>query len=105
MAGTDTPIAFLTPGLSLHEELSILVEEVGLSTLEALKTATINPAIYFNMEQELGSIQENMWADLLILDADPLENINNTKQINSVIKQGKLYDKKALNAKMQRLKS
>lgn len=91
MAGTDTPIAYLTPGLSLHEELAVLVEDVGLSTSEALKTATINPAKYFNMENELGSIKENMWADLLILDANPLEAIENTTKINTVIKQGEIY--------------
>jgi len=105
MAGTDAPIALLTPGLSLHEELAVLVEDVGISTTEALKMATINPAIYFNMEHELGSIKENMWADLLILNANPLENINNTKSINSVIKQGKVFDQKALNEILKKLQS
>jgi imidazolonepropionase-like amidohydrolase len=95
MAGTDTPIGYLTPGLSLHEELSQLVE-AGLSPLEALKTATLNPAIYFNLDNELGWIGENTWADLLILDANPLENINNTKQINAVIKQGNFLDRAQL---------
>lgn len=91
MAGTDTPIAFLTPGLSLHEELAVLVEEVGLSTADAIKTATINPAKYFNMEEELGSIKETMWADLIILNANPLDDIQHTKSIHTVIKQGKIY--------------
>ncbi len=103
MAGTDTPIALLTPGLSLHEELAVLVEDVGMSTEEALKTATINPARYFDMEDSLGSIKENMWADLLILDANPLEDINNTKKINTVIKQGKIFDENALNQIKERL--
>jgi imidazolonepropionase-like amidohydrolase len=93
MAGTDTPIALLTPGLSLHEELTVLVEEIGLSNLNALKTATYNPAKYFNMEVELGSIKEGMWADLVILNANPLENIQNTKSINTVIKEGVIYTK------------
>jgi len=91
MAGTDTPIALLTPGLSLHEELAVLVEDIGLSTQEALKTATYNPAKYFNMEKELGSIQEGMLADLVLLNANPLEDIQNTKKINAVIKEGQLY--------------
>lgn len=90
MAGTDTPIAFLTPGLSLHEELLVMTE-AGLSPQEALKTATINPAKYFRLENELGSIKENQWADLLILDANPLEDIRNTQKISAVIKQGKVY--------------
>ncbi len=95
MAGTDCPIFFLTPGLSLHEELAVLVRS-GLTPLEALKTATFNPAKYFNLEDELGSIKENRWADMVILDANPLENIEHTKQINAVIKQGKLMDRATL---------
>lgn len=103
MAGTDTPIRFLTPGLSLHEELRVLVSS-GLTPLEAIKTATYNPAKYFNMETELGSIKENMWADLVILDANPLEDINNTRQINAVVKQGKYYDRNGLDEKLKRLR-
>ena len=105
MAGTDTPIAFLTPGLSLHEELAVLVEDDGLSTLDALRTATINPAKYFDMENELGSIKENMWADLVILDSNPIENIQNTKRINSVIKQGKVFDRKSLDENLEKLRN
>ena len=95
MAGTDTPIFFLTPGLSLHQELYNLVQ-AGLSPLESLKTATYNPALYFEMENELGSIQEGYWADLLILSANPLEDIRNTQKINMVIKQGTILDREEL---------
>lgn len=90
MAGTDTPIAYLTPGLSLHKELEALVNN-GIPPLEVLKTATYNPAKYFNIEDELGSIKENMWADLVILNTNPLENIQNTRDIDTVIKEGQVY--------------
>ncbi|MGI9550092.1 MAG: amidohydrolase family protein [Aurantibacter sp.] len=102
MAGTDTPVGYLTPGLSLHQELALLVE-AGLSPLDAIKTATLNPARYFNLENELGSIQENMWADLVLLDANPLENIMNTKCIYAVLKQGKYFDRKELDEILERL--
>ena len=102
MAGTDCPILYLTPGISLHQELALLVE-AGLSPLDAIKTATLNPARYFNLENELGSIKENMWADLVILDANPLENINNTKRINAVFKQGKYFDRNELDEMLERL--
>lgn len=102
MAGTDCPIFFLTPGRSLHQELAVLVQ-AGLSPLDAIKTATLNPARYFGLEDELGSIQENMWADLVILDANPLEDINNTQRINAVMKQGKYYDRNALDEKLSKL--
>ncbi|MDJ0646961.1 MAG: amidohydrolase family protein [Flavobacteriaceae bacterium] len=95
MAGTDTPIGYLTPGLSLHEELSQLVQS-GLSPLEAIKTATLNPAIYFELDSELGWIGESTWADLIVLDKNPLENISNTKEIHAVIKQGNYMNRDAL---------
>ncbi len=103
MAGTDTPIAFLTPGLSLHEELAALVK-AGLSPLEALKSATINPARYFGLDDTLGTIAEGMRADLVILDADPLNNIRNTIRIHAVIKEGTLHDQEALAAKLDKLR-
>jgi imidazolonepropionase-like amidohydrolase len=65
--------------------------EAGLSPQEALKTATMNPAIYFNMQNELGSIRESQWADLLILSANPLEDIRNTQRIEGVVRQGKYF--------------
>ncbi len=104
MAGTDCPIFFLTPGRSLHQELEVLVE-AGLPPLEALKTATYNPAKYFDMENELGSIKENQWADLVILDANPLQNIANTQRINAVIKQGNYIDRSSLDEILARLDS
>ena len=103
MAGTDTPIYFLTPGRSLHEELAVLVE-AGLSPLEAIKAATKNPAEYFNLENELGSIAKNNWADLVILEANPLVDINNTKKINAVIKQGNYFDRTQLDLLLDQLK-
>jgi imidazolonepropionase-like amidohydrolase len=102
MAGTDCPIAFLTPGRSLHQELANFVK-AGLSPLEAIKTATYSPAKYFNLEKELGSIKENMWADLVILDANPLENINNTTKIFAVIKQGNYLNRSKLDTKLEKL--
>jgi len=91
MAGTDTPIGLLTPGRSLHHELKVMVD-AGLTLMEALEAATLNPARYFEIENELGTIDEGKWTDLLILDTNPLEDIENTLEINTVIKQGNVYD-------------
>jgi imidazolonepropionase-like amidohydrolase len=104
MAGTDTPVGHLIPGLSLHQELALLVE-AGLSPLDAIKTATLNPARYFNLENELGSIKENMWADLVLLEANPLENIHNTRRIHAVIKQGRYFARSELDEVLERLKN
>ena len=103
MAGTDTPIGFQTPGISLHNELAMLVK-AGFTPLGAIKSATYNPAFYFGMQDELGSVKEGMWADLLILNADPLKDIENTRQIDAVIKQGEYYNQEALDKIRERLR-
>ena len=104
MAGTDTPIGYLTPGRSLHAELVALVK-AGLTPLEAIQTATINPAKYFHMENELGAVKETMWADLLILEANPLDDISNTQKINAVIKQGNFMGRDQLDLLLKGLES
>ena len=103
MAGTDCPIFFLTPGFSLHEELVLLVKS-GLTPLQAIEAATIRPAQYFNMDNELGLVEKGMLADLLILDKNPLEDIKNTQKINAVIRDGKWYNRKDLDNILRELK-
>jgi imidazolonepropionase-like amidohydrolase len=100
MAGTDTPIALQTPGVSLHNELAMLVK-AGLSPLDAIRAATINPAKYFSLENELGLVRDGYWADLLIVDDNPLENIENTRKIFAVVKQGKYYGREELNKMLE----
>ncbi|MDX1619277.1 MAG: amidohydrolase family protein [Balneolaceae bacterium] len=101
MAGTDTPIALLTPGYSLHEELKLLVKS-GLTPLEALEAATLRPAQYFGLEDELGRIATGMKADLVLLDANPLEEIGNTGSIRAVVKNGRLHNRAALDRLLER---
>lgn len=91
MAGTDTPIFFLTPGRSLHDELALLVS-AGMSPMEVLESATILPAKYFGLEDKMGLIQEQMLADLILLNSNPLDDINNTLDIEMVLKDGNLIN-------------
>ena len=95
MAGTDTTLGYLTPGFSLHYELELMVES-GLSELESLVTATLQPAKYFRMEDSLGLVKKDYIADLLLLRKNPLDNIANTKDIFAVIKDGNFIDKSSL---------
>ena len=88
-AGTDTPIALATPGYSLHSELEVLVA-AGLTPLEALAAATVQPAKFFSLEDEMGAVAPDMRADLVLLDANPLTDIRNTRTIHRVIARGRL---------------
>ena len=87
LAGTDTPIGYLTPGYSLHKELELLVE-AGLSVREALRSATITPAEFFNLEHQMGSLDVGKFADIVILNNNPLNDIKHTQDIYKVIIKG-----------------
>jgi len=94
-AGTDTPNPYCFPGFSLHDELGFMVQ-AGLPPLEALQTATINPAEFLGLSKILGTLEKGKIADLVLLDANPLEDIANTKRIMAVVSSGRLLDRKAL---------
>ena len=88
LAGTDTPPGvYIFPGFSLHEELQRFVA-AGFSPLEALQTATLNPAVFFQMEKDLGTVEKGKLADLVLLEDNPLADIRNTTKIGAVIVNG-----------------
>ena len=91
LAGTDMPQAFVYPGFSLHDELALLVRS-GLTPIEALRTATYNPAEYLGALDSLGTVSQGKVADLVLLDADPLADIRNTRRISVVIANGRVFD-------------
>jgi imidazolonepropionase-like amidohydrolase len=95
LAGTDIAGPRI-PGFSLHDELSLLVE-AGLTPLQALQTATLNPAMVLKRVSEYGSVEEGKIADLVLLDANPLKNIENTRGISAVILKGRLLRRDRLN--------
>src|ERR1044072_8334737 len=95
LAGTDTGNPYCFPGFSLHDELALLVI-AGLTPVEALRSATLNPAKFFGLDQTLGTIEQGKIADLVLLDANPLLDIRNTQKINAVVSNGRLFDRKAL---------
>jgi hypothetical protein len=96
LAGTDVNNPFCVPGFGLQQELVNLCN-AGLTNLQALQTATINPAIFLYREKEMGSITAGKLADLVILEDNPLSDISNTQKINAVIVNGKYLSKTDIN--------
>jgi imidazolonepropionase-like amidohydrolase len=96
MAGTDTaPGVYIMPGFSLHDELANFVES-GFTPMESLQTATSNPARFLGIENSFGSVEPGNIADLVLLSANPLEDIRNTRKISMVVANGRLFDRAAL---------
>lgn len=92
LAGTDRGPINDTNIFELQDELAIMVTS-GLSNLEALKTATINPVRFLEIDNEYGSIEVHKKANLVVLNTNPLLDISNTKDINMVLKDGILFRK------------
>jgi imidazolonepropionase-like amidohydrolase len=101
LAGTDWS-SFLeekgaSPGGSLHEELGLLVE-AGFTPREVLSAATLSPALFFGLSDSLGTVEAGKIADLVLLEANPLQDIHNTNRIVAVISEGRVLDRKALDS-------
>jgi hypothetical protein len=95
LAGTDTGDPYVIPGRALHEELELFVQ-AGLTPAQALRTATINPARYFGIQAQAGSVDRGKRADLVLLDANPIEDIRNVRKVSAVILRGRLLDRSRL---------
>ncbi len=110
LAGSDSPQAFLVTGFALHTELRSLVS-AGLTPWEALRCATANPAAYLaslpgkgsatGIEPNFGTIQPGSRADLVLLEANPLDDISNTSKIRGIMLRGKPYDRFTLDAMLR----
>ena len=102
MAGTDTPIYFGIPGFSLHRELEHYVE-AGLSSLEALRIATISPAAYLGRQNRWGQVAPGFEADLIVLKANPLDDIRNTKSIAGVVVDGQWMSRQVIDERLREI--
>lgn len=95
VTGTDTPGGLWTfPGMALHRELELFVE-IGFTEMEALQAATIKAADSIQL-YDIGAIKKGKRADMVVLNKNPLENIQHTKDIDKIIKGGRIYTQEEL---------
>ncbi len=104
LAGTDVFNPYCFPGFGLHDELALLVQ-AGLSPMEALRTATYNPAKFFGKLDSMGTIEQGKIADLVLLEANPLQDISNTQKIAAVVVGGKIFQRAALQKMLAQVKA
>lgn len=102
LAGTDSPLPYILPGWSLHDELALLVE-AGLTPKEALQAATSNAGKFIG-RSDIGRVRPGALADLIIITADPTVDIHNTRKVEAVVIGGRLVDRTARDAAFQKLK-
>jgi imidazolonepropionase-like amidohydrolase len=102
VAGTDAGVSGVVWGFSLHDEIELLVK-AGLTTEEALASATRLPATWLEIEDKIGTVEVGKYADLVLLDANPLINITNTRKISGVFVNGRWINRKEIDAKLSDL--
>ncbi|HLJ87835.1 MAG TPA: amidohydrolase family protein [Candidatus Angelobacter sp.] len=103
LAGTDTAAGVaVLPGFSLHTEMEYFVQ-AGLTPMEALQTATRNPAVFLGIQKEAGTVEKDKVANLVLLNANPLEDIRNTRKIEAVVLNGKLLTRSDLDGVLEKI--
>jgi imidazolonepropionase-like amidohydrolase len=103
LAGTDTAAGvYVFPGFSLHDELQNFVR-AGFTPREALQTATLRPAQFLGMDDRGGRVSEGALADLVLLDANPLDDIASTRKIRAVVANGRFFSRADLDAMLCRV--
>jgi hypothetical protein len=97
LPGTDAPLRNSPPGFGLHEELALMARG-GIAPWDVLKAATLDPARYLGLADSIGTIGEGKLADLVLLGANPLEAIGNTRRVETVVANGRVFDAGGLQA-------
>lgn len=105
MAGTDTAAGVqVFPGFSLHEEMALFVQ-AGLTPMDALQTATRNPAQFMGRLSDMGTVEKGKVADLVLLDANPLDDIHNSRKIRAVVLAGRYFSRGDLDEMLKQVEA
>jgi len=99
LLGSDAPQLFNVPGFSIHKEMQDMAD-AGMTNLEIIQSGTINPAIYFDMEDTFGEVKEGLHADLVLLEANPLEDLGALQKLAGVMLKGKWIPKDEIDSKL-----
>lgn len=102
LSGTDAVVPMMVPGFSLHDELETMANS-GLSPYEVLKTSTYNPALYLGELEEFGTVEVGKRADLVLLEANPLDDIANTRQVAGTMVRGRWYSRADLEIMLEKV--
>jgi len=100
--GSDAPQFFNVPGFSIHHEMAMMAA-AGLSPYEVLVTGTRNPAAYFGTAEEFGTVAVGRRADLILLEANPLENVVNVKRRVGVMARGRWLPEAEMGERLERI--
>lgn len=102
LLGSDAPQVFNVPGFSIHRELEAIVA-AGLTPYEVLRTGTVNPAAFFGLEDEFGAVREGLAADLVLVGANPLEDVGAMRRPDGVMVRGRWLDRESLDARLEQI--
>jgi imidazolonepropionase-like amidohydrolase len=105
LAGSDVGVVNIFPGFSLHDEMALFVSEVGMTPAEALERATARSARFLGIGDSVGTVERGKIADLVLLDANPLSDIRNTRRIAAVVMGGSVFDEERLAAVLDAVES
>ncbi|MFN2511618.1 MAG: amidohydrolase family protein [Pyrinomonadaceae bacterium] len=92
LVGSDVGVLNIYPGFSIHDEMALFVSELGMTPAEVIERATRRSARFLRIADSVGTIERGKVADLVLLEANPLEDIRNTRRITAVVLRGTLYD-------------
>jgi imidazolonepropionase-like amidohydrolase len=96
LVGSDVGVLNVFPGFSTHDEMALFVSELGMTPAEVLERATSRAAKFLRIGDSVGTVERGKVADLVLLDANPLQDIRNTKRIAAVVVRGTFYDAQGL---------
>jgi hypothetical protein len=102
LLGSDAPQLFNVPGFSIHKEMQDM-KDAEMSNLEIIRSGTINPAIFFDMEDTFGEVKEGLDADLILLEENPLKNLEALKRLAGVMRQGQWIPKAEIDQRLSEI--